>query len=97
MDRPNLSYSEDAINAINNYPWPGNVREMINKVKRAIIMANSKRVTAEDLELDGGQQGQDQQLNLRKVRENAEIGEKREKAEKGKKAQKHSFTLTTTN
>ena len=45
---------------------------MINKVKRAIIMANSKRVTAEDLELDGGQQGQDQQLNLRKVRENAE-------------------------
>lgn len=53
MDRPNLSYSEDAINAINNYPWPGNVREMINKVKRAIIMANSKRVTAEDLELDG--------------------------------------------
>ncbi|MAK48888.1 MULTISPECIES: PEP-CTERM-box response regulator transcription factor [unclassified Marinobacter] len=72
MDRPNLSYSEDAINAINNYPWPGNVREMINKVKRAIIMANSKRVTAEDLELDGGQQGQDQQLNLRKVRENAE-------------------------
>ena len=72
MDRPNLSYSEDAINAINNYAWPGNVREMINKVKRAIIMADSKRVTAEDLELDGGQQSQDQQLNLRQVRENAE-------------------------
>ncbi|SNC74373.1 two-component system, NtrC family, response regulator [Marinobacter sp. es.048] len=72
MDRPNLSFSEDAINAINNYAWPGNVREMINKVKRAIIMADSKRVTAEDLELDGGQQSQDQQLNLRQVRENAE-------------------------
>jgi len=72
MDRPNLSFSEDAINAISNNAWPGNVREMINKVKRAIIMADSKRVTAGDLELDGGLQRQDQQLNLRQVRENAE-------------------------
>lgn len=72
MDRANLSFSEDAINAIHNYAWPGNVREMINKVKRAIIMANSKRVTAEDLGLDEGQPSPDQQLNLRQVRENAE-------------------------
>jgi len=30
MDRPNLTFTEDAICAINSYPWPGNVREMIN-------------------------------------------------------------------
>ncbi|MBU2955624.1 PEP-CTERM-box response regulator transcription factor [Marinobacter sp. F3R08] len=72
MDRPNLSYSEDATNAISHYAWPGNVREMINKVKRAIIMADSKRVTSDDLELDGGEQTPDQQLNLRQVRESAE-------------------------
>ncbi|WP_405420982.1 PEP-CTERM-box response regulator transcription factor [Marinobacter flavimaris] len=72
MDRPNLSFSEDAVNAISNYSWPGNVREMINKVKRATIMAEGKRVTAEDLELSTGETCPEKQLNLRQVREDAE-------------------------
>lgn len=72
MDRPNLSYTEDAISAINSYPWPGNVREMINKVKRATIMADGKRVTALDLELKLGSEVEGNQLNLRQVRETAE-------------------------
>ncbi|PSF05002.1 PEP-CTERM-box response regulator transcription factor [Marinobacter fuscus] len=72
MERPNLTYSDDAANAIQSYSWPGNVREMINKVKRAIIMADSRRVSAADLELDPDNQSQGNQLNLRQVRENAE-------------------------
>lgn len=72
MERPNLTYSDDAANAIQSYSWPGNVREMINKIKRAIIMADSRRVSAADLELDPDNQSQGNQLNLRQVRENAE-------------------------
>ncbi len=72
MDRPTLTFSEDAIDAISSYAWPGNVREMINKVKRATIMADGKRVTAEDLELPCEHTSHDHQLNLRQVRENAE-------------------------
>lgn len=72
MDRPNLSFNEDAIKAINSYSWPGNVREMINKVKRATIMADGKRVTADDLELPCEDFRKSSQLNLRQVRENAE-------------------------
>ncbi|MEE3119321.1 MAG: sigma 54-interacting transcriptional regulator, partial [Pseudomonadota bacterium] len=72
MDRPTLTFSEDAIDAISSYAWPGNVREMINKVKRATIMADGKRVTAEDLELPSEHTSHDHQLNLRQVRENAE-------------------------
>jgi two-component system, NtrC family, response regulator len=72
MDRPNLAFTEDAIKAIKSYPWPGNVREMINKVKRATIMADGKRVTAADLELNCDREGPESQLNLRQVRENAE-------------------------
>lgn len=73
MDRASLSFSEDAIAAIEHYAWPGNVREMINKIKRAVIMADGKRVTAEDLELEaGGVASGDTQLNLRQVREDAE-------------------------
>ena len=33
-------------------PWPGNVREMENRIKRAVIMAEGNEVTTEDLELD---------------------------------------------
>ncbi|HCW91011.1 MAG TPA: PEP-CTERM-box response regulator transcription factor [Marinobacter sp.] len=72
MDRPNLSFSEDAVKAINNYGWPGNVREMINKVKRATIMAEGRRITADDLQMAKSCEGADNQLNLRQVRENAE-------------------------
>jgi two-component system NtrC family response regulator len=72
LDRPNLSFSDDAVRAINSYPWPGNVREMINKVKRATIMAEGKRVTAGDLELVDDCEPTDNQLNLRQVREIAE-------------------------
>ncbi|MEP1216104.1 MAG: PEP-CTERM-box response regulator transcription factor [Marinobacter sp.] len=72
MERPNLAFTEDAIKAIKSYAWPGNVREMINKVKRATIMADGKRVTAADLQLSCDQQGPESQLNLRQVRENAE-------------------------
>lgn len=72
MDRPNLTFTEDAINAITTYQWPGNVREMINKVKRATIMADGKRVTALDLELEQNADSTDNLLNLRQVRETAE-------------------------
>ncbi|MFC7295645.1 PEP-CTERM-box response regulator transcription factor [Marinobacter aromaticivorans] len=72
MDRQNLTFSEDAVNAISSYAWPGNVREMINKVKRATIMADGKRITREDLELPGSEQPGENHLNLRQVREQAE-------------------------
>ncbi|WP_417500523.1 PEP-CTERM-box response regulator transcription factor [Marinobacter sp.] len=72
MDRQNLTFSEDAVNAISSYSWPGNVREMINKVKRATIMADGKRITSEDLELPECDQPGASHLNLRQVREQAE-------------------------
>ena len=72
LDRQNLSFSEDAVQAITSYAWPGNVREMINKVKRAIIMADGKRVSAGDLQLSTGEGESVNQLNLRQVREQAE-------------------------
>jgi len=75
LDRPGLSFCEDAISAIENYAWPGNVREMINKIKRSVIMADGKRITADDLQLPlstDNSDASDSKLNLRKVRENAE-------------------------
>jgi psp operon transcriptional activator len=35
------SFSEDATQALQNYPWPGNVRELKNVVERAIYRSDS--------------------------------------------------------
>ncbi|MCL2162532.1 MAG: PEP-CTERM-box response regulator transcription factor [Betaproteobacteria bacterium] len=69
-----IQLGEDAIAAIELYSWPGNVRELENCLKRAVIMADGNRITAEDLGLDTG--GDDDEaleyLNLRRVRDVAE-------------------------
>ena len=63
--------SADAAAAIDAWPWPGNVRELENRIKRAVIMAEGKRVTAADLDLGAGA-ADDALLNLRAVREVAD-------------------------
>lgn len=45
-------FSSQAIEAIERYPWPGNVRELENRIKRAVIMAEGKNITPEDLEME---------------------------------------------
>lgn len=45
-------FSRQAVTAIQNYGWPGNVREMENKIKRAVIMAEGQKIAPADLELN---------------------------------------------
>jgi two-component system, NtrC family, response regulator len=63
-------FTDDGHDAIEAYAWPGNVREMENKIKAAVIMAEGKLVTAADLGL--GVVTAPPSLNLRVVRQNAE-------------------------
>ena len=46
-----LTFDREAIQAMNRYSWPGNIRELENRVRRAVIMTEGKRVTIQDLEL----------------------------------------------
>ena len=64
-------FSPDAQNAIENYRWPGNVREMENKIKGAVIMAEGRYLTAADLGLAVAGEHQPS-VNLREVRREAE-------------------------
>src|SRR6202012_1907512 len=43
-------FSETAIAAISSHPWPGNVRELENRMKRAVVMADSRLLDAADRE-----------------------------------------------
>ncbi len=63
-------FSPDAIAALENHPWPGNVRELENRIKRAVIMAEGRQITAADLELGAG--GDGQSFDLREIRDRAE-------------------------
>ncbi|ALP54114.1 PEP-CTERM-box response regulator transcription factor [Candidatus Tenderia electrophaga] len=67
-------FTEDGTLAVENYRWPGNVREMENKLKRAVIMAEGNCINAEALELDEVADEGSMPLNLRAVRERAERG-----------------------
>lgn len=71
MGRPVTGFAADALAAIDAWGWPGNVRELENRVKRAVIMADGKRVTAADLDLDEAAADADP-ISLRAVREAAD-------------------------
>jgi two-component system NtrC family response regulator len=69
--RSSLNFSQEAIAAIEAHPWPGNVREMENCIKRAVIMADGPLITAEDLGLQSTAALADP-INLRQIRDKAE-------------------------
>lgn len=62
-------FTPDATEAIEAYEWPGNVREMENRIKRALILCESKQINTDDLGLE---QGESNSLNLRHIRQEAE-------------------------
>lgn len=69
--RGSMALTDDAVSAIESHPWPGNVRELENCLKRAVIMADGNRITADDLGLEVVEEDLDR-LNLRQVRDEAE-------------------------
>jgi two-component system NtrC family response regulator len=70
--RPVRGFTPEAIKAIEAYPWPGNIRELENRVNGAVIMSEGRYVTVEDLGLPDSGQGDLDWLNLRVARQRAE-------------------------
>ena len=47
-------FTEVAQSAMLDYAWPGNIREMISRIRRAVLMAEDELITVADLDLDEG-------------------------------------------
>ena len=42
-------FDQDAIRVLQSYSWPGNIRQLENVVERAVLLAQSPRLTVDDL------------------------------------------------
>lgn len=51
QDSSNCRLSDDAISALSQYHWPGNIRELENVIQRALVMRHGDYITAQDLML----------------------------------------------
>ena len=54
MNKPGLVFSAEALEAIAEYHWPGNLRELENAIERATILSEQTVVDAELLAIDAG-------------------------------------------
>jgi len=66
------NFSAEALAAIEAYLWPGNIRELENKIKRAVILSDDINITFKDLEIEKNTNTA-MHVNLKEVRESAEI------------------------
>ena len=72
QNRGNMTLSEEATRAIELHTWPGNVREIENCIKRAVIMADGLQITREDIGLDQAEANPSEFIDLRRIRDEAE-------------------------
>lgn len=45
-------FSRDALEVISHYDWPGNIRELMNRVRRAVLLSEGPYIIPSDLELE---------------------------------------------
>ncbi|MBI2399587.1 MAG: sigma 54-interacting transcriptional regulator [Deltaproteobacteria bacterium] len=49
LARPVMGYAPGTADAMAEYAWPGKVREMENRIRRAVSLSGKKEITSEDL------------------------------------------------
>lgn len=66
-----LTFSRKTMEMMELYSWPGNIREMENRLRRAVIMTEGNQITSADLEIDG-YCPPDESMGLAEARETVE-------------------------
>ena len=49
FDRPITDFTPDAIEALNQYHWPGNIRELMSVIRRTVVISNGPLISAGEL------------------------------------------------
>ncbi|MCJ2375863.1 VpsR-related response regulator [Vibrio sp. ZSDZ34] len=69
FNAPVKSIDDDALKTLSYYHWPGNIKELINQVKRAVLMSESEVLLQQHFELPGTFSGK---RSLKSIRERSE-------------------------
>ena len=72
QNRSNMTLTEDATRMVEAHQWPGNVRDLENCIKRAVIMADGSQITRDDIGLDLAENLDSEFIDLRRIRDDAE-------------------------
>ncbi len=51
LGSPVKGFSTAALAAIKKYPWPGNIRQLENRIKKALVLCDQTLLSPEDLDL----------------------------------------------
>ena len=70
--KPLKGFTPQAMQALTAHNWPGNVREVENRIKRAVVMAEGKYVTPGNLELKDPSSSEVEASTLRTSRDSRE-------------------------
>ncbi|SHF74939.1 cyclic-di-GMP-binding transcriptional regulator VpsR [Vibrio gazogenes] len=62
-------FTEDALKMLSRYHWPGNIRELINQIKRMVLMSDTVMLGESNLDLPKFEDGK---LSLKSIRERSE-------------------------
>ena len=49
--KPDLQFTPGALKALNDYEWPGNVRQLRNTVEQAVLVSESETISEQDIAL----------------------------------------------
>ncbi|MBC7004726.1 PEP-CTERM-box response regulator transcription factor [Photobacterium sp. BZF1] len=72
MSKKMTGFTDDAMKSLLSHKWPGNIRELQNKIKSAVVMSDGILLNSNDLGIGQGNEIEHLPLNLREVRETAE-------------------------
>ncbi|PJC85049.1 sigma-54-dependent Fis family transcriptional regulator [Vibrio sp. HA2012] len=64
-----VEFSDEAMKALTQYMWPGNIHELINQIKRAVLMSDGAMIHMAQLDLPQRLNGK---RSLKRIREDSE-------------------------
>jgi DNA-binding NtrC family response regulator len=95
----NKTFSEEAINELQNQKWPGNIRELQNAVERIALLSNNSEISAQDVQnhVTGGRKAKNVLNDI--INETDSFQEYKEEAERMfllKKLEKYDWNISAT-